>query len=229
MNPTWTYDEFRHIGVDFDDPKQVETYDKRQGSRVEDERSLVTRLGIGSESTVLEYGIGTGAFAIAAGETGARVIGLDISTSMLEFAEKKARDGSLDSLEFHRSSFLTHDQAETSVDFVVTKFALHHLPDFWKVAALRKMWQSLRPGGILYLQDVVFSFQPDEQESVIEEWIDGATRSGSFSREEFEMHVREEYSTYGPLMEAMLRMAGFRIKTSSYYSKVQAEYVCERG
>ena len=113
--------------------------------------------------------------------------------------------------------------------FIVTKFALHHLPDFWKVTALRRMWRSLRSRGILYLQDVVFSFDPDEQDQVIEEWIDGAVRSGSFSRDEFEMHVRDEYSTYGKLMEKMLRIAGFRIRNANYYSKVQADYLCERG
>jgi ubiquinone/menaquinone biosynthesis C-methylase UbiE len=227
--PSWTYNEFKHIGVDFDDPRQIETYETRQKTSLEDERELVARLGIGSGHHVLEFGPGTGAFAIAAAEAGARVLALDISQGMLTFAAKKATAAGLDAIKFRKGSFLSHDLPHESLDFVITKFALHHLPDFWKVAALRRIFMSLRMSGRLYIQDVVFSFEPDSQEREIESWIESATRSGSFSRSDFEMHVRDEYSTYGPLMEAMLGIAGFRISLKNYYSKVQAEYLCERA
>ena len=129
---------------------------------------------------------------------------------MLSFAGRKAREASLNSVDFQLGGFLTHDEPPESVDFVVTKFALHHLPDFWKVAGLRSIWKGLKPAGKLYVQDVVFSFEPDTYLSEIEAWIEAASRSGSFSRAEFEKHVRDEFSTYGVLMEQMLGLAGFR-------------------
>lgn len=227
--PAWTYNEFKQIGVNFDDPKQVEAYDARQKTSLGAERELVTRLGIKGHHTVLEYGPGTGAFAIAAGETGAQVVAVDISSEMLAFAGRKAKEAKLESVQFQRGGYLTHDQPAESVDFVVTKFALHHLPDFWKVAALRRMFRSLKPRGQLYIQDVVFSFAPDDHSAELETWINGAVQGGGFSRADFETHIRDEFSTYGDLLERILRLAGFRVQTANYYSKVQAEYFCERA
>jgi len=225
---SWTF-EFRHIGVNFDDPKQVEAYEARQKTSVESERRLVARLAITSHHSILEYGSGTGAFAIAAAETGAKIVAVDISPAMLEFAARKAKEAGLETVTFRRDAYLTHDQSDESVDFVVTKFALHHLPDFWKVSALRRIWRCLKLGGTFYLQDVVFSFEPDAHSSELEAWIETASKSTSFSRSDFEMHIRDEFSTYGALMEEMLRLAGFRVRTANYYSKVQAEYFCEKG
>lgn len=227
-SPKWLYDEFKHIGVDFDDVEQVERYDARQKTSLDEERTLVARLGIQSDHTVLEYGSGTGAFAIAAGETGARVVAVDISGAMLTYATHKADQLGLESVQFKKGGYLTHSAPPESADFIVSKFAFHHLPDFWKVQALRRMWHALKPGGRLYLQDVVFSFEPDNYVEELEQWIDGATRGESFSRSEFELHIRNEYSTYGFLMEQILRGSGFRIRNTHYYSRVQAEYLCEK-
>ena len=147
---------------------------------------------------------------------------------MLRYATRKARELSVTTVHFERASFLTYECGTDSVDFVVTKFALHHLPDFWKVAALRRIWRWLKPGGTFYLRDVVFSFAPDDQADELERWIKTASETGSFSRADFEMHIRDEYSTYGILMEDMLRLAGFHKITAEYFSKVQAEYVCQK-
>ncbi len=166
---------------------------------------------------------------IAAAAAGAKVVAVDISPAMLAFATRQSKAAELNSIDFKHASYLTHEQPDSSVDFVVTKFALHHLPDFWKVAALRRVWRSLRAGGVFYLQDVVFSFEPDSQVSELENWIESASKSGSFARADFEAHIRDEFSTYGTLMEQILKIAGFRIKTANYYSKVQAEYLCEKG
>ncbi len=224
--PSWTYNEFRHIGVDFDDPQQVSAYEARQKTNLNGERKLVARLGISRNHTVLEFGSGTGAFAIAAGEVGAKVIGIDISQAMLLFATRKAKDAGLDSVEFRRGGYLSQEQPPGCFDYVVTKFTIHHLPDFWKVEALRRIRSCLAPNGTLYVQDVVFSFEPNVYDLEIEAWIERATNDSSFSRSDFEMHVRDEFSTYGVLMERILHLAGFKIETANYYSKVQAEYIC---
>ncbi|NJN87012.1 MAG: hypothetical protein HC881_12850 [Leptolyngbyaceae cyanobacterium SL_7_1] len=44
--PKWLYNEFEHIGVDFDAPEQVQTYESRQRTNLDDDRELVQRLGI---------------------------------------------------------------------------------------------------------------------------------------------------------------------------------------
>ena len=45
-------------------------------------------------------------------------------------------------------------------DIVYSRYALHHLPDFWKVMALRRVRAMLRPGGIFRLWDVVYPSAP---------------------------------------------------------------------
>ena len=226
---SWTYNELKHIGVDFDDPQQVETYEARQKTDIDVERNLVARLGIKREHSVLEYGPGTGAFAIAAGKAGATVLGIDISQTMLNFASKRAKGSGLNKVEFRKGGYLTQELELEGFDFAVTKFTLHHLPDFWKIAALRRVWNYLKPTGKLYIQDVVFSFQPDAYHHELEAWIEAAIMGGSFSRKDLEMHIRDEFSTYGILMENILRLAGFRIEVANYYSKTQAEYICGKA
>ena len=56
----------------------------------------------------------------------------------------------------------------TPADFVYSRYALHHLPDFWKSMALQNLRRTVRTGGILRLWDVVFSFEPAEAEDRIE-------------------------------------------------------------
>lgn len=80
--PQWKFDEFKHVGVDFDDVEQVQTYDARQKTKLAEERELVQRLGIAAEHAVIEFGCGTGIFALAAAEIGANVIAIDISKTM---------------------------------------------------------------------------------------------------------------------------------------------------
>ncbi len=223
----WIYDEFKHIGVDFADADQVQRYDARQQTNLERDQKLVARLGIAAGDVVVEFGPGTGAFSLAAAMSGARVYAVDISQAMLDYAAAKAADRQLDTIEFIHAGFLSYQHQGTSPDYVITKFAFHHLPDFWKAIAIRHIYTMLKSGGQFYLRDVVFSFAPQDYEANIEAWIDAvASETGvGFSRANFEMHVRDEYSTYGWILEGMLRAAGFTVH-ASYESPTYAEYVC---
>jgi ubiquinone/menaquinone biosynthesis C-methylase UbiE len=225
----WRYDEFRHIGVDFADPQQVQSYDARQQTSLENEKLLVERLRIGAGATVIEFGPGTCAFSLAAAMTGATVIAVDISQAMLDYGRSKAEALGNTNIQFVQAGFLTYEhQPAPLADFVVTKFAFHHLPDFWKGLALRRIHSLLKPGGTFYLRDVVYSFVSAEAEQHINQWIDDITRdpTGSFSRADFEMHVREEYSTFGWILEGLLRHEGFSIRVANYYAPTYAEYIC---
>lgn len=46
-----------------------------------------------------------------------------------------------------------------------SRYALHHLPDFWKALALLRMARMLRVGGILRLSDVVYRFEATTRSS----------------------------------------------------------------
>lgn len=227
--PAWWFNEFQHFGVDFDDVQQVETYDSRQGTNLDTERELVKRLGIASGMRVIEFGPGTGALTHACALEGATVISVDISQGMLNHSHKIAQAHSIaEQITFIRSGFLSYEHASDNVDFIVTQFALHHLPDFWKAIALRKMNQLLKVGGSLYLRDVVYSFDSDASQQAIDEWIDkvASNQDDGFSREEFEAHVRDEFSTFGWIIEGLLQRTGFNIQKAEYTAPTYASYLC---
>ncbi len=229
--PAWFYNDMQQVGVDFEDTAQVAAYDRNQkSSTVEAERSLVERLGISAAHSVIDIGAGTGTFAIQAALAGAHVYAVDVSRVMLSYAQQKAYAVNARNLEFHHAGFLTYQQKAESVDFVVTKFALHHLPDFWKMIAFLQMAAMLKDGGILYLRDAIFSFPPTEFQSAIDAWIERAAKppGEGFTARDFEMHVREEHSTFAWIIEGMLSQAGFEIEAANYLSPAIAEYVCRK-
>ncbi|WP_210404161.1 hypothetical protein [Chroococcidiopsis sp. TS-821] len=85
----------------------------------------------------------------------------------------------------------------------------------------------LKPKGIFYLRDTIFSFPPAEYEASINEWIQRVATEGEWwIAKDFEMHVREEHSTYAWIIEEMLTKAGFEIVEASYNTPTYAEYLC---
>ena len=230
--PKWFYDEFRQSGIDFEDTTQVEAYDRNQRSSTEEaERELVEQLRISTGHTVIDLGAGTGTFAIQACKAGARVHAVDVSPTMLAYAQKKAHAVKAESIEFHQAGFLTYQHRGESADFIVTKAAFHHLPDFWKMVGLLRMASMLKTGGVLYLRDAVFSFDPNEYRSRIDAWIERVAKPAGegFTISDFETHVREEFSTFGWILEGLLTRAGFAIERADYPTPEYAAYVCRKG
>lgn len=229
--PAWFYNELQQVGVDFEDTTQVAVFDRNQtSSTIEAERSLIKYLGISPGHTVIDIGAGTGTFAIQAALAGADVYAVDVSQAMLAYAQQKAHNANAVNIEFHHAGFLTYEHKAELVDFVVTKAALHHLPDFWKAIAFSRMANMLKDGGVLFLKDVIFSFPPADYQSCIDTWIERAAKPAGegFTTSDFEMHVSEENSTFAWIIEGMLSRAGFEIETVDYPSPVLAEYVCRK-
>ncbi|WP_445633136.1 Methyltransferase type 11 [Nostoc sp. DSM 114161] len=227
--PAWYFDESKMAGVDFEDVAQVEAYDRNQTvSTPEKEQALVNRLGISSRHTVIDLGAGTGTFAIQASLIGANVHAVDISQAMINYAQKKAKIFDATNIKFHQAGFLTYQHQDEPVDFVVTKNALHILPDFWKMIAFLRIAELLKPKGIFYLRDVIFSFPPVEYKSSIDEWIKQVAKpeGQGWTTQDFEMHVREEHSTFTWIVEEMLTRSGLKILEVTYLTPVYTEYLC---
>lgn len=86
---------------------------------------------------------------------------------MLDILESKAKKQNITNIETHCGGFLTYPHAGEEVDKIVSKFTLHHLPDFWKSIALLKMADILKTGRNLYLSDLVFTFEPSDHEILL--------------------------------------------------------------
>ncbi|GAK59724.1 methyltransferase type 11 [Candidatus Vecturithrix granuli] len=178
------------------------------------------------EMTLLDVGCGTGATLLYASKTFKKIYAVDISEPMLEQAQQ-AIGKEHGNICFVRSGFLSYHHRGEPVDVVITKAALHHLPDFWKQIALFNMNSMLKIGGILYIFDVVFHFHPSEYREKIRTWIQEFERkAGKQFTQEVETHIRDEYSTFTWILEGMLHKAEFDIKQMRTHDGFLTEYHC---
>jgi putative AdoMet-dependent methyltransferase len=228
----WLFDEFSHSGVDYTDPEQVAVYDKRH-QRFRDYKrfaeGVMTTLGLGPETRVIDLGAGTGAFAITAAPHYKTVYAVDVSDAMLGYARQKAERAGIANIVFTRGGFLTYKHTDAPVDAVVSSAVLHHLPDFWKWVGLLNVANMLKPGGKFYLFDVVFPMMED-YEAHFNSWVDSfAEKVGPEFAVEVETHIRDEFSTFDWVMEGLLRRAGFQIDRADYDNQFGATYLCTRN
>jgi putative AdoMet-dependent methyltransferase len=227
---SWQYDELKQVGKDYGDPSEVEVYDSRhaQFRDVEkDNATILNSLNIETDHVLIDFGAGTGALAIQAGRRCAKVFAVDVSQAMLDYSRVKATDAGVANIEFHQGGFLTYSHGGDQVDAIVTCAAFHHLPDFWKSIALRRMNEMLKLDGKLYISDVIFGEHNALQN--ISQWIEKlAAAGGETLREDVETHIREEYSTFEWIMDGLLTRAGFRIETKNMHEGVVGNYLCTK-
>lgn len=99
---------------------------------------------------VLDIATGTGMVAIEAAQivgTKGRVIGIDISTGMIEQAKRKVETFGLGNVEFQLADAEALDFLENSFDYIFCSSALIWMSDL--PGALRHWHQLLKPGGSL--------------------------------------------------------------------------------
>jgi ubiquinone/menaquinone biosynthesis C-methylase UbiE len=230
-NLSWQYDEFKQVGRDYGSQSEADIYDSSHADfrdiRAESNRVL-DALAIKQGDTIIDLGSGTGTFAIEAARRGANVHAVDISQAMLARAKAKTDQEGVSGIEFHHAGFLTYEHPEDSVDAIVTTFAFHHLPDFWKGIALKRIYRMLKPGGRFYMQDVVIE-EPCSLENIAL-FIDKLEKAGGvFLGEDAEGHFRDEFSTYDWVMDELLSRAGFRIARKHIEDGVLGTYLCTKN
>lgn len=226
--PDWFYDDLRQVGLDFADAGQVATYDDRQNDDPAADRALLDRIGLEPEHHIADIGCGTGLLACEEARRAARVYAVDVSAAMLARTAARASAAGLTNIRPLQAGFLTFDPGPRTLDLVTTKFAFHHLPDFWKAMALVRVNRMLKPGGRLFLRDVVFSFPPAEAPQAIEGWIDWMLANTGYVRAEVSTHVREEHSTFAWIIEGLLGRTGFRLCWSDIGGPTYADYLAEK-
>jgi len=230
--PSWLYDEFRHAGVDYTDAGVAQAYDaQHQKFRdyEKDARLIIERLGLAKDAEVLDLGCGTGAFVLTAAKHCRKVHAADVSPAMLQHCAAKAKQAGLDNIVTHHAGFLTYEHSGAPLDAVVSVAALHHLPDFWKAVALKRIHDMLKPGGKFYLFDVVFSFDVQDYRAVVDGWVDALRqKAGDAMAEETIVHIRDEHSTFEWVMDGLLDRAGFRITEKHTDFPRCIAYVCVR-
>jgi SAM-dependent methyltransferase len=113
--------------------------------------------------TVLDLGCGAGTdLLVAAQMVGpeGRVIGIDMTPSMLERARRSAEEMRLTGIELHQRLIESLPLPDASIDLVTSNGVIDLVPD--KDLVLDEIDRVLRPGGRLQLADVVIHHEVSE-------------------------------------------------------------------
>jgi arsenite methyltransferase len=114
-------------------------------------------------AVVLDLGCGAGTdLLIAAQMSGpdGRVIGVDVTASMLERASASAREMGLANVELHESLIEALPLDDDSVDVVISNGVIDLVPD--KETVFDEIDRVLRPGGRVQLADVIIHTEVSE-------------------------------------------------------------------
>jgi ubiquinone/menaquinone biosynthesis methyltransferase len=108
-------------------------------------RRLVALAGPVGGKTALDVATGTGDIAFALAEAGARVVGVDVTSRMVERAAAKA-EGRAFTPAFVVGDMCALPVGDRSVDIVTTGYGLRNVPDL--AVAIDEIARVVRPGGI---------------------------------------------------------------------------------
>lgn len=225
---TWQFNEFKQVGKDYSTSIEVEMYDSSHSDFRDIEKesnAVLDTLGIGENDVIIDFGSGTGTFAIQAALRCATVYAVDVSQAMIDYAKIKADKAGTSNIEFCHSGFLAFEYDGLAADFITTTFALHHLSDFWKGIALKRMYHMLKPEGQLFIHDAILEeHHAIENIAALIEKL--AVAGGDLLQQDAEGHFREEFSTYDWIMDGLLSRAGFVIKSKKIQDGVIGTYYC---
>jgi len=232
ISGAWALDEVVHAGAEHVDPAYVAGYDLKAGYDPTEDVEDLRRRGLNRESTVVDVGCGAGTFALAVAPHCRRVIAVDVSGVMLSEVARRVTHGGVTNVTTVQAGFLTYKHEGAAADVVFTRNALHHLPDFWKALGLARVASMMLPGGVLWLRDLVYSFEAADTGTIFDGWFYGATDDPTtgYTRAELVEHVRGEHSTFTWLLEPMIEHAGFRIASTELHpSRTCARYECVKA
>lgn len=165
------------------------SYDEERSDRHRETAARVVELSLknlSGDELVVDVGTGTGVVALELAPYVDRVVGVDISTGMLEEARRKARERDVDNIEFRRGRF--RELGVDDADVVVSSFAMHHLNDEEKRDAVGEVRRVLGSSGnvvigdLLIFDDVIDTdyYDPEVDDPCKAEYLKGVFRAAGF-------------------------------------------------
>lgn len=134
---------------------------------------------------VLDLGSGAGIDAILAsqkvGKNG-KVIGVDMTEEMIEKAKENAKIQGVNNVEFLLGEIEKLPLKDNSVDTIITNCVINLTPD--KDKTFNEAFRVLRPGGKIYLSDIVLLGELTEKQRNNESLITGCV-AGALLKEDY--------------------------------------------
>jgi len=223
-------DELAHAGPEHLNEAFIAGYDGKQGyPDPAEDLAAFEAAGLDGTATIVDFGAGTGQFAVPAARRFGRVVAADVSPAMLAAIRAKAAGPA--NLACVRAGFLSYRHDGPPADGVYTRNALHQIPDFWKAIALQRISDMLRPGGVLRLRDLIYDFRPAQASEIFRGWFANAATdpAAGYTAADYAEHIRTEFSTYRWLLEPMLAAAGFEIIDVAYERRLYGAYTCVKA
>lgn len=159
-----------------DDPDESQAYDEMDHAEV-NRRFVADFLALGPPGdTVLDLGTGPARIPIelCAQHADCRVLGSDAAVSMLEIAKINiAVEGFEHRIRLHHGDSKRLDFADADFDSVISNSLLHHLPE--PAVAIAEMVRVVRPGGRLFVRDLMRPRQANEVEALVKNYAGGET------------------------------------------------------
>ncbi|MCI0846597.1 MAG: methyltransferase domain-containing protein [Chloroflexi bacterium] len=122
--------------------------------------------------TVLDVGSGAGFDCFIAGQAvgpAGKIIGIDMTEAMLDKSRNIARQMGLEQVEFHYGFAEELPVPDASVDVAISNGVINLCPD--KNKAFVEIFRTLKPGGRLYLADIVVHKPvPDAAKANVDLW-----------------------------------------------------------
>lgn len=139
---------------------------------------------------VLDLGSGAGIDAILAakrvGEKG-KVIGVDMTEEMIEKAKGNAKKQDIKNVEFFLGEIENLPIKDNSVDTIITNCVINLTPD--KAKTFSEAYRVLKPGGKIYLSDIVLLEELSEELRNNKELISGCV-AGALLKEDYLNKIR---------------------------------------
>ncbi|MCX6760026.1 MAG: arsenite methyltransferase [Candidatus Nealsonbacteria bacterium] len=135
--------------------------------------------------TVLDLGSGAGIDAILAAEKvgdKGKVIGVDMTKEMIEKARENAEKQNINNIEFLLGEIENLPLEDNSVDTIITNCVINLTPD--KAKTFSEAYRVLKPGGKIYLSDIVLLEELSEEQRNNKELLSGCV-AGALLRDDY--------------------------------------------
>ncbi len=141
--------------------------------------------------TVLDLGSGAGIDCFLAarkvGETG-KVIGVDMTPAMLQRARENAAHHNFTNVEFREGDIEALPVEDATVDIVISNCVINLAPD--KLKVFREIKRVLKPGGKMYVSDIVLLEELSEEQRNNETLVAGCV-GGALLKNDYLAKVKE--------------------------------------